>query len=108
MFPVSSFVQRSVWFSVRQDWRHGRAARPLSAWLRPACTPEPDGVVLYPDHCPSAGRPPEPSYLVQIPARAEEAQSPVSGASVGYGSGGSSPDRRRLGTSNLCYHGLKR
>ncbi|XP_051730184.1 mitogen-activated protein kinase-binding protein 1-like [Ctenopharyngodon idella] len=78
-----------------QEWRHRRTARPLSAWLLPACTPEPDGVVLYPDHCPSASSPPGPSYHVQIPARAEEAQSPVSGASVGYGSGGSSPDHRR-------------
>lgn len=87
-------------FSARQEWRHRRTARPLSAWLLPACTPEPDGVVLYPDHCPSASSLPGPSYCVQIPARAEEAQSPVSGASVGYGSGGSSPDHRRHGTSD--------
>ncbi|XP_039546085.1 mitogen-activated protein kinase-binding protein 1-like, partial [Pimephales promelas] len=60
-----------------QDWRNRRAVRPVSAWLLPASAPEPDGVVLYPDYC-------------QI-----EAQSPVSGASVGYGSGGSSPDHRR-------------
>ncbi|XP_048063911.1 mitogen-activated protein kinase-binding protein 1-like isoform X1 [Megalobrama amblycephala] len=83
-----------------QERRHRRTARPLSAWLLPACAPEPDGVVLYPDHCPSASSLPGPSYRVRIPARAEEAQSPVSGASVGYGSGGSSPDHRRHGSDD--------
>ncbi|KAF4100003.1 hypothetical protein G5714_020129 [Onychostoma macrolepis] len=82
-----------------QDWSL-RRPRPL-AWLLPAGAPEPEGVVLYPDHCPSTSSLPGPSYQIQAPSetleheeRAEEAQSPVSGASMGYGSGGSSPDPR--------------
>ncbi|KAL0165362.1 hypothetical protein M9458_041115, partial [Cirrhinus mrigala] len=66
-----------------------------SAWLVPAGAPEPEGVVLSSS---LSG----PSYQIQAPSetteheeRAEEAQSPVSGASMGYGSGGSSPDHRR-------------
>ncbi|KAK7134125.1 hypothetical protein R3I94_015848 [Phoxinus phoxinus] len=47
-----------------QDWRNRRGVRPLSAWLLPACAPEPDGVVLYPDYCPSTSS-------LQIPERAE-------------------------------------
>ncbi|XP_073709284.1 mitogen-activated protein kinase-binding protein 1-like isoform X2 [Garra rufa] len=72
-----------------------------SGWLVPAGAPEPEGVVLYPDHCPSTSSLSGPSYQIQAPSetveheeRAEEAQSPVSGASMGYGSGGSSPDHR--------------
>ncbi|XP_016372852.1 mitogen-activated protein kinase-binding protein 1-like isoform X3 [Sinocyclocheilus rhinocerous] len=70
-------------------------------WLVPVGAPEPEGVVLYPDHCPSTSSLPGPSYQIQALSetaeheeRAEEAQSPVSGASMGYGSGGSSPDHR--------------
>ncbi|XP_077096387.1 mitogen-activated protein kinase-binding protein 1-like [Siphateles boraxobius] len=47
-----------------QDWRNWRGVRPLSAWLLPACAPEPDGVVLYPDYGPSASS-------LEIPERAE-------------------------------------
>ncbi|KAL1253578.1 hypothetical protein QQF64_015807, partial [Cirrhinus molitorella] len=82
-----------------QDWSLRRPRD--SAWLVPAGAPEPEGVVLYPDHCPSTSSLSGPSYQIQAPSetleheeRAEEAQSPVSGASMGYGSGGSSPDHR--------------
>ncbi|XP_016372850.1 mitogen-activated protein kinase-binding protein 1-like isoform X1 [Sinocyclocheilus rhinocerous] len=79
-----------------QDWTLRRPR-----WLVPVGAPEPEGVVLYPDHCPSTSSLPGPSYQIQALSetaeheeRAEEAQSPVSGASMGYGSGGSSPDHR--------------
>ncbi|XP_042634133.1 mitogen-activated protein kinase-binding protein 1-like isoform X3 [Cyprinus carpio] len=82
-----------------QDWSLRRPRD--SAWLVPVGAPEPEGVVLYPDHCPSTSSLPGPSYRIQALSetieheeRAEEAQSPVSGASMGYGSGGSSPDHR--------------
>ncbi|XDV41045.1 hypothetical protein PO909_009986 [Leuciscus waleckii] len=88
-----------------QDWRNRCGVRPLSAWLLPACAPEPDGVVLYPDYCPRASslQIPERAGAQMIPERAEDqmiperagAQSPVSGVSMGYGSGESSPDHRR-------------
>ncbi|XP_050995300.1 mitogen-activated protein kinase-binding protein 1-like isoform X2 [Labeo rohita] len=83
-----------------QDWSLRRPRD--SAWLVPAGAPEPEGVVLYPDQCPSTNSLSGPSYQIQAPSetieheeRAEESQSPVSGASMGYGSGGSSPDHRR-------------
>ncbi|XP_043074697.1 mitogen-activated protein kinase-binding protein 1-like [Puntigrus tetrazona] len=86
-----------------QDCRLRRPRR--SAWLLPAGAPEPEGVLLYPDHCPSTSSLPGTSYQIQtrsesLKERAEEAQSPVSGASMGYCSGGSSPDPRHLDTGS--------
>ncbi len=87
---------------VVQDWSLRRPCP--SAWLVPAGAPEPEGVVLYPDLCPSTSSLPGPSYQIQAPSetleheeRAEEAQSPVRRASMGYSSGGSSPDPRHHG-----------
>ncbi|CAM4685775.1 unnamed protein product [Leuciscus chuanchicus] len=104
-FSKSTKHIRQCCGSAPQDWRNRCGVRPLSAWLLPACAPEPDGVVLYPDYCPSASslQIPERAGAQMIPERAEDqmiperagAQSPVSGVSMGYGSGESSPDHRR-------------
>ncbi|XP_059355254.1 mitogen-activated protein kinase-binding protein 1-like [Carassius carassius] len=81
-----------------QDWSL-RCSRD-SAWLVPVGAPEPEGVVLYPDYGPSTSSLPGPSYRMQALSETveheerAEAQSPISGASMGYGSGGSSPDHR--------------
>ncbi|KTF89342.1 hypothetical protein cypCar_00045699, partial [Cyprinus carpio] len=91
-----------------QDWSLRRPRD--SAWLVPVGAPEPEGVVLYPDHCPSTSSLSGLSYrihglseTIEHEERAEEAQSPVSGASMGYGSGGSSPDHRH----HACLHSQK-
>ncbi|XP_052390682.1 mitogen-activated protein kinase-binding protein 1 isoform X2 [Carassius gibelio] len=81
-----------------QDWSLRRPRD--SAWLVPVGAPEPEGVVLYPDYGPSSSSLPGPSYRRQALSESveheerAEAQSPISGASMGYGSGGSSPDHR--------------
>ncbi|XP_066532942.1 mitogen-activated protein kinase-binding protein 1-like isoform X3 [Hoplias malabaricus] len=60
---------------------------PHSAWLAPASSPEPEGVVLYPELCPST------DSLPGICQVQEEIQCQDSGGSTGYGSGGSSPEQ---------------
>lgn len=89
---------------VVQDWSLRRPRD--SAWLVPVGAPEPEGVVLYPDYGPSSSSLPGPSYRRQALSESveheerAEAQSPISGASMGYGSGGSSPDHRHQGTTS--------
>ncbi|XP_051951594.1 mitogen-activated protein kinase-binding protein 1-like [Xyrauchen texanus] len=86
-----------------QECSKKRRARPHSAWLTPASKPEPDGVVLYPEHCTSRTSLPGPTDQVQSPAEGgqerEDTPSPVSGFSMGYCSGASSPDQQ-LGDSD--------
>ncbi|XP_028858701.1 mitogen-activated protein kinase-binding protein 1-like isoform X2 [Denticeps clupeoides] len=73
-------------------------SRPRSAWLAPAVTPEPDGVVLYPQHCPGGTHSQDPDYQVRahqagMGEQRKKSQSPDSTGSMGYCSGVSSPDQ---------------
>ncbi|XP_051500928.1 mitogen-activated protein kinase-binding protein 1-like [Myxocyprinus asiaticus] len=89
--------ERGSTFSLQECNKKHRAC-PHSAWLTPASKPEPDGVVLYPEHSTSRTSLSGPTYQVQSPAEGglerEDAQSPVSGFSMGYCSGASSPDQQ--------------
>ncbi len=65
---------------VVQDWSLRRPCP--SAWLVPAGAPEPEGVVLYPDHCPSTsslpGPLPDTGSVWDPRARGESRRSPES------------------------------
>ncbi|KAL7888260.1 hypothetical protein AOLI_G00032340 [Acnodon oligacanthus] len=77
----------------QQQWDKKRRARPHSAWLAPASSPEPDGVVLYPELCPSTDSLPGAYQVQGEEAQCPDSHSPDSGSSMGYGSGGSSPEQ---------------
>ncbi|KAI4885411.1 hypothetical protein NFI96_018041 [Prochilodus magdalenae] len=70
-----------------------RRGRPHSAWLAPASSPEPEGVVLYPELCPRTDSLPGAYQVRGEEAQCPDSHSPDSGSSTGYGSGGSSPER---------------
>ncbi|XP_017538725.1 mitogen-activated protein kinase-binding protein 1-like isoform X2 [Pygocentrus nattereri] len=70
-----------------------RRARPHSAWLAPASSPEPEGVVLYPELCPSTDSLSGAYQVQDEEAQCPDSHSPDSGSSMGYGSGGSSPEQ---------------
>ncbi|XP_076129338.1 mitogen-activated protein kinase-binding protein 1-like [Alosa pseudoharengus] len=83
-----------------------RRPRPHSAWLAPALTPEPEGVVLYPEQQWGG------SGEFQVRAghrysqdsqdsRGSHSRSPDSAGSLGYCSGVSSPDHRNLDSESL-------
>ncbi|KAG5276911.1 hypothetical protein AALO_G00111250 [Alosa alosa] len=83
-----------------------RRPRPHSAWLAPALTPEPEGVVLYPEQQWGG------SSEFQVRAghrysqdsqdsRWSHSRSPDSAGSLGYCSGVSSPDHRNLDSESL-------
>ncbi|XP_007232890.3 mitogen-activated protein kinase-binding protein 1 isoform X2 [Astyanax mexicanus] len=83
--------------SLQEDTQRSkkRRARPHSAWLAPASSPEPEGVVLYPEMWPSTDSLPG-AYKVQgKETQHRDSHIPDSGSSTGYGSGGSSPEQGR-------------
>ncbi|XP_062406286.1 mitogen-activated protein kinase-binding protein 1-like [Sardina pilchardus] len=83
-----------------------RRPRPHSAWLAPALTPEPEGVVLYPEQQWGGGT----EFQVRAghrysqdsqDSRGSHSRSPDSAGSLGYCSGVSSPDHRNLDSESL-------
>ncbi|XP_072552931.1 mitogen-activated protein kinase-binding protein 1-like [Salminus brasiliensis] len=83
--------------SLQEDsqWSKKRRARPHSAWLAPASSPEPEGVVLYPELCPSTDSLPGAYQVQGEESQCQHSHIPDSGSSTGYGSGGSSPEQGR-------------
>ncbi|KAL2082137.1 hypothetical protein ACEWY4_021955 [Coilia grayii] len=99
-----------------------RRPRPHSAWLAPAMTPEPDGVVLYPEQRwgGSGGGWESPKFQVRAQTHREDSQdsqgsqwsskgslqgsqcrSPDSAVSLGYSSGLSSPEHQNADFESL-------
>lgn len=72
--------------SLKANTANSFQSNPHSAWLAPASSPEPEGVVLYPVLCPSAET-----------VKSQDSPSHDGGSSAGYGSGRSSPERANEG-----------
>lgn len=91
-------------FSCVQDGSKKRQIRPHSAWLAPASTPEPEGVVLYSEERPNRIT----SQLLHTPA--DVCHSPSSGFSVGYCSAEAGPGQHQHGTTHrlLLLHHVSR
>ncbi|KAI7800107.1 putative mitogen-activated protein kinase-binding protein 1-like, partial [Triplophysa rosa] len=87
---TGALQQRSSTSSLK-DRSKKRRVRPHSAWLAPASTPEPEGVVLYSEEWPN--RISSPSQQLHTPA--DVCHSPSSGFSVGYCSAEFSPDQHQ-------------
>ncbi|KAF4070758.1 hypothetical protein AMELA_G00277220 [Ameiurus melas] len=72
-------------------WSKRREARPDSSWLGAASSPEPEVVNLSTELCPSTDRLPGAYQVQEI--KGQESHSPDRGSSMGYASGGSSPEQ---------------
>lgn len=83
--------------SLKEDTQRSkkRRVRPHSAWLAPASSPEPEGVVLYPEVWPSTDSLPGAYQVQGKETQHRDSHIPDSGSSTGYGSGGSSPEQGR-------------
>ncbi|XP_034169305.2 mitogen-activated protein kinase-binding protein 1 isoform X1 [Pangasianodon hypophthalmus] len=77
-----------------------RQARPDSSWLGPASSPEPEGVVLSSELCPSTGSLPGAYQVQEEKGQCQESHSPDRGSSMGYASGGSSPEQAHEGSDD--------
>ncbi|XP_073667593.1 mitogen-activated protein kinase-binding protein 1-like [Paramisgurnus dabryanus] len=95
--------ERGSTFSL-QDWSKTHRVRPRSAWLAPASTPEPEGVVVYAEDWPSLS---ESSSELQASA-AEGKPQDCRSSSSGFCSGESSPDQdhsegnEKISVSFMC------
>ncbi|XP_042560661.1 mitogen-activated protein kinase-binding protein 1-like [Clupea harengus] len=87
-----------------------RRPRPHSTWLAPAVTPEPEGVVLYPDQQWGGGGLEGPEFQVRGGHRHSQdsqgsrwsySRSRGSAGSLGYCSGVSSPEHRNVDSESL-------
>lgn len=105
LFFLLLFLSHSLLWSLLKDPQgrvKKRRPRPHSAWLAPALTPEPDGVVLYPErHWGGSSE-----FQVRAGHRHSQdsqdsqgshSRSPDSAGSLGYCSGVSSPENRNAG-----------
>ncbi|KAK3516541.1 hypothetical protein QTP70_021724, partial [Hemibagrus guttatus] len=76
-------------------WTKKRQARHDSSWFGSSSSPEPEGVVLSSELCPNNGSLPR-VYQEQE----EKGHSPDRGSSMGYASGGSSPEQAHEGSDD--------
>ncbi|XP_017311934.1 mitogen-activated protein kinase-binding protein 1 isoform X2 [Ictalurus punctatus] len=79
-------------------WSKRRQARPDSSWLGATSSPEPEVVILSSELCPSTDSLPG-AYQVQE-EESQESHSPDRGSSMGYASGGSSPEQAYEGSDD--------
>ncbi|XP_062858588.1 mitogen-activated protein kinase-binding protein 1-like [Trichomycterus rosablanca] len=86
--------------SLKANTVNSLQCNPHSAWLSPASSPEPEGVVLYPVLCPSTDFQSEACQLQRENVKCHDSPSRDSGGSAGYGSGGSSPEQGSEGSDN--------
>lgn len=80
-----------IFLTLTQKWSKRRQARPDSSWLGATSSPEPEVVILSSELCPSTDSLPG-AYQVQE-EESQESHSPDRGSSMGYASGGSSPEQ---------------